>query len=100
MSVSILGPNAFSIRRAISPDKSALPLSRLDSAGREKPRISAAPAIERPSGPRLGVKILDALRQVGNEHIEIGEHLLVDAPFARQHQAALLVRGLDAVGLG
>ena len=35
MRVSILTPKAFSIRSAISPDRSALPLSRLDRAGRE-----------------------------------------------------------------
>ena len=35
ISMSIFGPNAFSILKAISPDKSALPFKRLDSAGRE-----------------------------------------------------------------
>jgi hypothetical protein len=35
MSVSIFTPKAFSIRSAMSPDRSALPLSELDGAGRE-----------------------------------------------------------------
>jgi hypothetical protein len=35
MSVSIFTPKAFSMRNAISPDKDALALSKLDRAGRE-----------------------------------------------------------------
>ena len=35
ISVSILTPNAFSIRRAISPERLTRPFSRPDSAGRE-----------------------------------------------------------------
>ena len=42
MSVSILTPKAFSMRRAMSPERSALPLSRLESVGRETRRAAAA----------------------------------------------------------
>jgi hypothetical protein len=35
MSVSIFTPKAFSMRSAISPDRSAFALSKLDRAGRE-----------------------------------------------------------------
>ncbi len=42
ISVSIFTPNAFSMRRAISPERSALAFSKLDRAGRET--LSAAAA--------------------------------------------------------
>ena len=35
ISVSIFTPNAFSMRSAISPERSARPLGKLDSAGRD-----------------------------------------------------------------
>ena len=37
ISVSILTPNAFSIRKAIAPDRPVRPLSSADSAGRDTP---------------------------------------------------------------
>jgi hypothetical protein len=57
MSVSIVGPNASSIRRPISPDRSASPLSRLESAGRETCKTSAAVVTDRPSGSMISVRI-------------------------------------------
>src|ERR1700686_761035 len=57
ISVSILGPKAFSILRAISPDKSAFPFNRLDSAGRETRRTFAAAVTDRPSGSMISVRI-------------------------------------------
>ena len=47
ISVSIFTPKAFSMRSAISPERSALPLSRLDRVGRETrkaPRVSLSGA--------------------------------------------------------
>jgi hypothetical protein len=35
ISVSIFTPKGFSMRRAMSPERSDLPLSKLESAGRE-----------------------------------------------------------------
>src|SRR5437667_9909261 len=56
-SVSIFGPKAFSMRNAISPDRSAFPLSRLDRVGREMPSASAAAVTERPSGSIISVRM-------------------------------------------
>src|ERR1700730_17363546 len=53
MSVSILEPEAFSFRRAISPDRSAFPQSRLDGAGRGTSCTSAGAVTDRPSGPMI-----------------------------------------------
>ena len=45
-----------SMRSAISPERSALPLSRLESAGRET--LSAAAAVtDRPAGSMISVRI-------------------------------------------
>src|ERR1035437_10309172 len=57
MSVSILTPKAFSKRSAISPDRSALPLSRLDRAGRETWSTLAAAVTDRPCGSMISVRM-------------------------------------------
>src|SRR5580658_10073489 len=55
--VSIFTPNAFSIRKAISPDRPALLLSRLDRAGRETLSAFAVSVTERPAGSTISVRI-------------------------------------------
>src|SRR5208337_247490 len=57
MSVSIFTPNAFSMRSAMSPERSALPFSRLDSAGRETLSAAAAAVTDRPAGWIISVRI-------------------------------------------
>src|SRR5271166_3361021 len=50
MRVSIFTPNAFSIRKAMSPDRSALPFNKLDNAGRDTRSAAAAAVTDRPAG--------------------------------------------------
>src|SRR6202011_3752746 len=57
MSVSIFTPKAFSMRSAMSPERSALPLSRLDRAGRETCSAAAAAVTERRAGTIISVRI-------------------------------------------
>src|ERR1035441_10672705 len=57
MSVSILTPKAFSIRRAISPERSALPLRRLDRAGRDTCSATAAAVTVKPAGMIISVRM-------------------------------------------
>src|SRR5580658_8804091 len=57
ISVSILTPNAFSMRSAMSPERSALPLSRLARAGRETWSAAAAAVTERPAGWIVSVRM-------------------------------------------
>src|ERR1700688_4786396 len=57
MSVSIFTTKAFSMRSAMSPERSALPLSRLDSAGRETRSAAAAAVTERPAGSIISVRM-------------------------------------------
>src|SRR5579862_3611207 len=57
MSVSIFGPKAFSMRKAMSPDRLALPFNRLESAGRETRRTFAAAVTVRPSGAMISVRM-------------------------------------------
>jgi hypothetical protein len=49
-------PNPFSVRSAMLPERFALPLSRLDSVGRETLRAAAA-VTERPAGSMISVRI-------------------------------------------
>jgi hypothetical protein len=46
----------FSIRSAISPERSALPLSKLESAGLETRRTVAAAVTDRPAGSMISVR--------------------------------------------
>ena len=48
-------PNAFSMRRAISPDRSAFWFRRFDSAGRDPPSTFAAAVTESPCAPMISV---------------------------------------------
>src|ERR1035437_761974 len=57
MSVSIFTPKAFSMRSAMSPERSALPLRRLDSAGRETRSATAAAVTDRPAGWMISVRM-------------------------------------------
>src|SRR5467141_936234 len=57
MSVSIFTPKAFSMRSAMSPDRSALPLSRLDKAGRETRSAAAAAVTDKPAGWMISVRM-------------------------------------------
>src|ERR1035441_7468662 len=57
MSVSILIPKAFSMRRAISPERLALPFRRLDKAGRETCSAGAASVTDRPAGSMISVRM-------------------------------------------
>jgi hypothetical protein len=57
MSVSIFTPKAFSIRSAMSPERLALPLSRLDSVGREIPSAAAATVTDKLAGPIISVRM-------------------------------------------
>src|SRR6266849_10049198 len=50
-------PKAFSKRSAMSPERSACPFSRFDSAGRDTPSICAAAVTDRASGFRISVRI-------------------------------------------
>ena len=59
ISVSILTPNAFSMRRAIRPERSALALRRLDSVGRETFNTLAAAVTDRPRGSMISVFMND-----------------------------------------
>jgi hypothetical protein len=55
--VSIFGPKAFSILRAISPERSAFPFKRLERAGRETRKTFAAAVTDKPSGSMISVRI-------------------------------------------
>src|SRR6266404_6024708 len=57
MSVSIFTPKAFSMRSAMSPDRSALPLRRLDRAGRETRSAAAAAVTDKPAGWMISVRM-------------------------------------------
>src|SRR5437899_3725016 len=57
MGVSIFTPKAFSMRSAMSPDRSALPLRRLDSAGRETRSAAAAAVTDKPAGWMISVRM-------------------------------------------
>ena len=57
MRVSIFTPNAFSMRSAMSPERSAFPLSRLDRAGRETRNAAAAAVTDRPAGLIISVRM-------------------------------------------
>lgn len=57
MSVSIFTPKAFSMRRAISPGRLALRLSRLDSAGRDTRRVLATAVTDSPDGSMISVRM-------------------------------------------
>src|SRR5579875_1019737 len=57
MSVSIFTPKAFSMRSAMSPERPALPLSRLESAGRETWSAAAAAVTDKPAGSIISVRI-------------------------------------------
>src|SRR5215467_9248930 len=57
MSVSIFTPKAFSMRSAMSPERSELPFSKLDNAGRETRSAAAAAVTERPAGWIISVRI-------------------------------------------
>src|SRR5208282_5583580 len=53
--MSMLTPKAFSIRKAISGERAAWRFTRSDRVARRTPKISAAPATDRPSSASLGV---------------------------------------------
>src|SRR5216683_3428436 len=57
MRVFILTPNAFSMRRAMLPERAALPFRRLDKAGRETRKAAAAAVTERPAGSMISVRM-------------------------------------------
>src|ERR1700691_1554228 len=57
MSVSIFTPKAFSMRSAMSPERDALPFSRLDSAGRETFSAAAAAVTDSPAGWMISVRM-------------------------------------------
>src|ERR1700733_8630537 len=57
ISVSIFTPKAFSMRSAISPERSELPFNRLDRAGRETRSAAAAAVTESPAGSITSVRI-------------------------------------------
>ncbi len=57
MRVSIFMPKAFSMRSAMSPDRLAFRLSKLDSVGRETRSAAAAAVTERPAGAMISVRI-------------------------------------------
>jgi hypothetical protein len=57
MSVSIFTPKAFSMRSAMSPERDALPFSRLDSAGGETLSAAAAAVTESPAGWMISVQM-------------------------------------------
>jgi hypothetical protein len=57
ISVSILTPNAFSMRSAMSPERSALPFSRLDKAGRDTFSAAAAAVTDNPAGRIISVRM-------------------------------------------
>src|SRR5215471_5526340 len=57
ISVSIRTPKAFSIRSAMSPDRSAWPLSRLERATRDTPSACAPAVTVSPSGSRISVRM-------------------------------------------
>jgi hypothetical protein len=57
ISVSILTPNAFSMRSAISPERPAFSFSKLDNVGRETPNAAAAAVTDRPVGSIISVRI-------------------------------------------
>src|SRR5271166_2871334 len=57
MSVSIFTPKAFSMRSAMSPERSALPFNRLESAGRETLSAAAAAVTDRPAGWIISVRM-------------------------------------------
>src|SRR5271157_4352440 len=57
MRVSIFTPKAFSMRSAMSPERSALPLSRLDRAGRDTCSAAAAAVTDRPAGAIISVRM-------------------------------------------
>src|ERR1017187_3356788 len=55
--VSSFTPKAFSMRRAISPERSDLAFRRLERAGRDTPRTCAAAVTERPCGSMISIRI-------------------------------------------
>ena len=57
MRVSIFTPKAFSMRSAISPDRSALAFNKLDRAGRDTCNTAAAAVTDRPAGSMISVRI-------------------------------------------
>src|SRR5262249_27330682 len=56
MRVSMSTPNAFSKRRAMSPDRSALPFRRLERVGRETPKTFAASVTDRLCASMISVR--------------------------------------------
>ena len=57
ISVSIFIPKAFSMRRAISPERLALPFSRLERVGRDTRSATAAAVTLRPAGSMISVRM-------------------------------------------
>jgi len=57
MSMSIFTPKALSIRSAISPDRSALPFSKLERAGRDTRNALAASVTVNPAGSTISVRM-------------------------------------------
>src|ERR1700676_4187011 len=57
MSVSIFIPKAFSMRSAMSPERCALPLSKLDSAGRDTRSAAAAAVTVSPAGSIISARM-------------------------------------------
>jgi hypothetical protein len=49
ISVSIFTPKAFSMRSDLSPERTVLPFSKLDNAGRETPSAAAAAVTANPA---------------------------------------------------
>src|SRR5690348_10522859 len=57
ISVSTFTPKAFSMRSAMSRERSALPLRRFDNAGRETWSAAAAAVTDRPAGWIISVRM-------------------------------------------
>jgi hypothetical protein len=68
MSVSIFIPKAFSMRSAMSPERAALPFSRLDRAGRETRSAIAAAVTVRPAGCHFGPDEISGMARVLHRH--------------------------------
>src|SRR5579862_1198228 len=69
ISVSILTPKAFSIRKAISPESAALLFKRLERAGLETPKAAAAAVTERPAGTMISVRMkIAGMRRILHRH--------------------------------
>src|SRR5579871_937746 len=92
--VSIFTPKAFSMRKAISPDKPELLFNSVDKVGRETFRTRAAAVTDKPLASMISVR----MKSPGCGGFSMGTGVFSLVIVLKVHFVDLVARGVDAKG--